>query len=307
MSAVSRVAAHYRLNLDEVVAFLETPVQKTAKNVVVSETVPAAVPNTNDVQDKPKRKYNRKPKDAVEAIISEMTELTVSADKPQDADKPKDADTKPQDTDKPKRKYNRKPKSEQPETSVETSVETSEGMAQATEGMTQVTEGKAQATEGKAQATEGKDNEKPKRKYTRKSKGDSAASSDTETVAPATEPETETKTTKSKAKPKTDDKPKKERKPKATSSKKDKADDAKTNMAELITNLTANAEAYIDENNTADIADDDDENTSVEVELITVNGKEFYLDATNMFVYDILTSQHVGIYNFNTKTITHDA
>ena len=121
MSAVSRVAAHYRLNLDEVVAFLETPVQKTAKNVVVSETVPAAVPqdvpNTNEA--KPKRKYNRKPKDAVEAIISEMTELTVSADKPQDTDKPQDADTKPQDADtkpqdadKPKRKYNRKPKSE---------------------------------------------------------------------------------------------------------------------------------------------------------------------------------------------------
>jgi hypothetical protein len=35
MSAVSRVAVQYRLNLDEVVAFLETPVPKTAKNVGV--------------------------------------------------------------------------------------------------------------------------------------------------------------------------------------------------------------------------------------------------------------------------------
>ena len=75
-------------------------------------------------------------------------------------------------------------------------------------------------------------------------------------------------------------------------------------MAELITNLTANAEAYIDENIAADIAEDDDENTSVEVEEITVNGKVFYLDASNMFVYDILTSQHVGTYNSNTKTIS---
>ena len=63
----------------------------------------------------------------------------------------------------------------------------------------------------------------------------------------------------------------------------------------------------IENNADTNITEDDDENVSVEVEVINVNGKDYYLDATNMFVYDILTSQHVGIYNFNTKTITHDA
>ena len=78
--------------------------------------------------------------------------------------------------------------------------------------------------------------------------------------------------------------------------------DISLNGAEELTKIEnmALAEAELEEE---DISDDDDDAASLEVEKTMVDGKEYLIDRTTLYLYDIESHDEVGVWDEGSKTI----